>query len=65
MSIIPRFRRGEIVTDAKGIQCIVQAQVHDKVWTFCRSEALDASSLRGADAGIEEQFPREARVRGL
>lgn len=65
MSIIPVFRRGEVVTDNNGVQCIVRAQVHDKVWTYCRREALDASSLRGADADIGEQYPREARARGL
>ncbi|TAJ97171.1 MAG: hypothetical protein EPO41_04035 [Reyranella sp.] len=65
MGIVPVFRRGEVVTDANGVQCVVQAQVHDKVWTYCRPEALDASSLRGTDAGMREQFPREARVRGL
>lgn len=61
---IPRFRRGERVVDPGGNICIVSTQVHDKVWTFCNPQALDASALRGTDAGfgLPEQYPQDARV---
>lgn len=63
-NIVPRLRRGELVADGAGNICVVRAQVHDKVWTYCNPKALDAADLRGADAGfpgVLDQYPKEAR----